>query len=220
MKLQGAIFDFDGTLFDSMHIWDKAGALYLRSIGREPKDNLRQEMENMTLQQSASYLKNRYALEKTAEEVADGINRVVEGFYFYEVQPKPGVEDFLRELKKRGVSMCIATVTDRYQIEAALKRCGLESYFGEVFTCSEVGYGKERPDIFEAALRFLNTEKEETLIFEDAYHAVKTAKSAAFPVAAVYDPYEKRQEELRELADFFLLDYSDPDSFFRKVEKK
>ena len=220
MKLKGAIFDFDGTLFDSMHIWDAAGILYLKSIGREPKEGLRREMENMSLRQSASYLKTRYALEGTEEEVADGINRVVEGFYFYEVQPKPGVEAFLKELKERGVSLCIATVTDRYQIEAALKRCGLDCYFSEIFTCSEIGYGKDHPDVFEAALRFLGTKKEETLIFEDASHAVQTAKAADFLVTAVYDRYERNQETLQKTADFFLADYLDTASFFRKVEER
>lgn len=100
--------------------------------------------------------------------------------------------------------MCIATATERYQIEAALKRCHLDSFFGEIFTCSAVGHGKDEPHIFEAALAWLGTGREDTLVFEDAYHAIQTAKKAGFRVAAVYDSHEPHQREIRELADHYI----------------
>ena len=55
---------------------------------------------------------------------------------------------FLAELHRRNIRMCIATATDRYQVEAALQRCGMRHFFSEIFTCTEVGSGKDRPDIF------------------------------------------------------------------------
>ena len=66
----------------------------------------------------------------------------------------------------------------------------------------------------------MGTKKEETLIFEDASHAVQTAKAADFLVTAVYDRYERNQETLQKTADFFLADYLDTASFFRKVEER
>ena len=89
-------------------------------------------------------------------------------------------------------------------VEAALERCGVLSCFGEIFTCNEVGHGKDEPDIFEEALRFLGTEKAETVVFDDALYAVRTAKEAGFPVAAVYDSHEKAQDQIRMLADVYL----------------
>jgi HAD superfamily hydrolase (TIGR01509 family) len=89
-------------------------------------------------------------------------------------------------------------------VEAGLDRCGVLSCFGEIFTCNEVGHGKDEPDIFEAALRFLGTRREETLVFDDALYAVRTAKEAEFPVAAVYDSHEKEQDKVRLLADIYL----------------
>lgn len=123
--LKGAIFDFDGTLFDSMFIWNTAGETYLRSVGTEPEKDLQAVLKPMSLLQSATYIRKKYAVELTVEEIMNGINRTVEDFYYHTVQPKEGVTAFLEQLKNRGVKMCIATATDRYQVEAALKRCGI-----------------------------------------------------------------------------------------------
>ena len=132
--LKGAIFDFDGTLFDSMFIWDTAGEVYLRSIGIEPREDLQKVLKPMSLLKSATYIREKYVIPLTVEEIMGGINHTVEDFYFHTVQPKKGVIAFLEQMKKQGVRMCIATATDRYQVEAALKRCGMESFFFEIFT--------------------------------------------------------------------------------------
>jgi len=130
--LKGAIFDFDGTLFNSMFIWDTAGEVYLRSIGIEPRGDLQKVLKPMSLLQSATYIREKYVIPLTVEEIMDGINRTVEDFYFHTVQSKEGVITFLEQMKAQGIKMCIATATDRYQVEAALKRCGMESFFSEV----------------------------------------------------------------------------------------
>ena len=204
MIIKGAIFDFDGTLFDSMSVWDTAGEDYLRGLGREPEPNLQKILKPMSLYQSACYIQKEYALSLSPEEIMDGVNKVVEDFYFHTAMPKPGVPEYLEQLRQQGVKLCIATATDRYQIEAALKRCGLDSYFEEIFTCTAVGHGKDEPHIYEAALKYLGTPKHETLVFEDALHAAQTAKAAGFPVAAVYDAHEPHQAALRSLADQYL----------------
>ena len=144
MKIQCAIFDFDGTLFDSMQMWNTAADEYLRSIGREPAPGLRDAVKAMSLRRAAEYLQKEYALTRTVEEILAGIDGIVERFYMQEAQPKPGVPEFLREMQRAGIAMCIATATSRYLIEAALKRCGLERFFDAIFTCGEVGHGKER----------------------------------------------------------------------------
>ena len=145
----------------------------------------------------------------------DRINRTVEGFYFHTVEPKPGVIDFLEELHCRNIKMCIATATDRYQVEAALRRCKMRHFFSEIFTCTEVGSGKDRPDIFRKAMAHLQTDRRTTAVVEDAYHAVHTAKQDGFFVVGVYDSHESRQQELMRLADVFLSDYFDLANFWR-----
>ena len=218
--IQGVIFDFDGTLFDSMFIWDIAGQTYLRSIGKEPEENLKSRLKPMSLYQSAAYIRERYSIPMSTEDIMDGINRTVEGFYFHTVEPKPGVIAFLEELDRKGVLMCIATATDRYQVEAALVRCGMEHFFSEIFTCTEVGSGKDRPLIFRRAMEHMDTDRSNTVVVEDAWHAIRTAKEDGFLVAAVYDSHESMQSSVRGAADVYLTDYSSTEAFWKFASAK
>ena len=213
--LKGLIFDFDGTLFDSMFIWDTAGESYLRSIGKEPKADLQKVLKPMSLLQSAQYIREKYDIPLSVEDIMDGVNRTVEDFYFHTVEPKQGVIDFLEELHRRNIKMCIATATDRYQVEAALQRCKMRHFFSEIFTCTEVGSGKDRPDIFRKAMEHLQTNRSNTAVVEDAYHAAFTAKQDGFMVVGVYDSHESRQQELLQLADVFLPDYLHLNNFWK-----
>lgn len=207
--LKGVIFDFDGTLFDSMFIWDTAGETYLHSLGKEPASDLQRVLKPMSLLQSAEHVQTHYQLPLSVEEICAGINQMVEDFYFHTVQPKPGVIELLEELHRRNIKMCIATATDRYQVEAALARCGMKQFFSEIFTCTEVGSGKDKPQIYHAAMAHLHTAQSNTLIVEDAYYAIQTAKQAGFSVVGVYDPYEINQSKVKSLSDIYLPDYSD-----------
>lgn len=215
--LKGAIFDLDGTLLDSMSIWDSVGEVYLRSIGIEPKEDLQRALKPMSLLQSAIYIRDKYEFSLSVEEIMDGINYTVEDFYFYTVQPKKGVIAFLEQMKRHSVKMCIATATDRYQAEAALKRCGMDTFFSEILTCTDVGHGKDEPDIFQKAMEYLGTTKANTVVFEDAYHAVKTAKTDGFITVAVYDLHEKKQAELRSISDCFIENFTQTEYFWKFV---
>ena len=217
MKLKCAIFDFDGTLFDSMFIWDNVGEIYLRSLGKEPKSSMREDVRALSLYQSACYFKQEYDLSLSVEEIMTGINQTIEHFYIHEVLPKPGVVDFLKRMHKDGISMCIATASDRYQIEAALSRCGLEHYFDAIFTCSEVGHGKDEPVIFQKAMEHFGADRSSAVVFEDAIHAIQTAKADSFAVVAVFDSSEKRQAEIRDLADCYIVDYEHIEEFWKFI---
>ena len=106
--------------------------------------------------------------------------------------------------------MCVATATDRFLIEAALKRNGILSYFEDVLTCEEVGAGKNEPIIYEKALELLGTDKSDTLVFEDAHYAIVTAKKAGFKIVAIQDDAEKRHEEkIKALSDVYITSYNE-----------
>ena len=211
MKIKGAVFDFDGTLFESMQIWENIGIDYVKSLGKEPKAYLREELRTMSLKQSAEYLKAEYHISKTIEQIMMEINHMIEDFYYYEALPKNGVIAWLDKLKKEQIVMCIATATDRYLIEAALKRCKMEHYFIQIFTCSEVGYGKDEPMIFRYAMEQLKLNRSNMIIFEDAYHAIVTAKKDSFFVAGVKDRYEARQKEIAQMSDCYISSFEDTD---------
>lgn len=204
MKVSGAIFDLDGTLLDSMPVWRTAGSRYLKSRGLSPAPGLDARLMRMSLRQAAETLIAEYALPEPPPAVMDGVNALIARFYREQAQPKPGAARLLEALRARGVPLCLATATDRPLVEAALRRCGLLDFFAAVFTCTEVGAGKDRPDIFEAARAFLGTPRAETWVFEDASHAARTARDAGFPVAAVYDPAETDPAALRACARVYL----------------
>ena len=208
--LKGAIFDFDGTLVDSMFIWDTIGEDYLRTLGKEPHEDLKETFMTLTLDEAAEYYRTHYGVTLSVKEIVDGVNAMVEGIYRTKVTLKPGVAEYLAWLRVNGVRMCIATVTDRYLVEETLDRLGILPYFSEIFTCAEVGYGKDKPIIYRKALEHLGTKKEETYVFEDLPFALKTAKDDGFRTVGVYDRHENCQEELKQLANYYILDFTDP----------
>ena len=208
--LKGAILDFDGTLVDSMFIWDTIGEDYLRSLGKEPHEDLKETFMTLTLEEAAEYYRTQYGVTLSVKEIVDGVNTMVEGIYRTRVALKQGVADFLAQLKENGTRMCIATVTDRYLVEETLDRLGILQYFSEIFTCAEVGYGKDKPIIYRKALEHLDTAKNETYVFEDSLFALKTAKADGFTTVGVYDRHENRQDNLKNLADYYILDFADP----------
>ena len=208
--LTGAIFDFDGTLLDSMFIWDTIGEDYLRTLGKEPHEDLKETFMTLTLEEAAEYYREHYKVTLSVTEIVDSINAMVERIYRTKVTLKPGVTDYLRLLKESGVKMCIATVTDRYLVEDTLERLGILHYFCGIFTCAEVGYGKDKPIIYQKALEHLGTAKEETFVFEDSLFALETAKADGFPTIGVYDVHESRQEEMKRLADCYVRSFEEP----------
>ena len=205
--MKGAIFDLDGTLLDSMFIWETYGTTYLRSKGFEPQGDLDEMFRAFSLRDAAVYCKKVLESDMTVEEIMADINSVAENFYFYEVPLKEGVKEYLEGLKRSGVKLCVATATDRHMTEAALKRNGIMDLFEFIMTCTEVGAGKKEPLIFREALKKLGTPKEETVIFEDAIHAIQTAKADGFTVYAIYDKFEQHPDEVKALADKYLLNW-------------
>ena len=210
MRLQSAIFDMDGTLLDSMPMWQELGVSLLGRFGVEADAELQERLKPMTLRQGAAYCRETYHLEPTVEELVALLEQRVDHFYHNEVQAKPGVARFLSLLKMEGVWMYVATATDRHLAEAALRHAGINGYFRGLVTSAEVGSGKDNPEIFERAMRRLRSNKKDTVVFEDSLRAIRTAKAAGFRVAGVYDASsEAQQEEIRSLADYYIRSFDE-----------
>ena len=209
-NIKSAIFDMDGTILDSMPIWDNVAAIYLESRGITPRPGLRAALLPLGGSQIPEYFQREYGVTEPVQVIADAINAIVEEFYLNDAPLKDGILQILSSLASRGIKMCVATATDRYLVEAALTRCGVLHYFERIYTCSEEQTGKDRPDIFFTAARFLGTEVAETCVFEDALYAIKTAKAAGFPVVSVYDlSADGQQDEIRALSDRHYKSFTD-----------
>jgi len=216
MRIEGAIFDLDGTLMDSMFIWDNIGSEYLLSRGITPREDLNQTFKNMSLYQAALYYQSEYGLAESTDEIVNGVNQRIEHLYQNEVPVKKGVPELLYRLETHGIKMCIATATDRHLAEAALIRNNIRRYFGEIFTCHSIGHGKDEPHIFLTALDYLKTPKSATWIFEDALYAVKTAKNSGFPIVGIYDTSENYADQVKALSDLYIHSFEEMEGYLNE----
>lgn len=212
--IRGAIFDLDGTLLDSMSLWDTLGADYLRSLGKEPVEDLAKTFASFTLEEAAQYYRDHYGVTLSVEEILQGIDGMIRRYYLDLVPLKPGAEGFLRKLRDKGVKLAVATVTPKPLAEGALKRLGVLDLLEGVFACGPGDPGKEEPWIYRQALNCLGTQKGETVVVEDVLHALSTAKQDGFLTVGVYDSHELCQRELQALADCYLPDFRHLEAFW------
>ncbi len=209
-QIQGAVFDVDGTLLDSMPLWDTVGSDYLHSKGITPKPDMEERVRTMSMAQIAAYCQQEYGMKESARQIIDEINGMVLQKYQEEVLPKPGILQLLQKFHDMGIHLAVATASDRCLIEPALSRNGLLPYFEVFLTCTEVGAGKDSPKIFQLACEKLGTQPENTVIFEDSLYAMRTAKQAGFLVAAVFDKSAQGENtEIQLLADWYVQNPSD-----------
>lgn len=213
--IQGAIFDADGTLLDSMPIWKEVDARYLAGYGIVPSSAVSEAVSTMTLEESSLYFKEHYHLPDTPAQIRRDILRIVDDFYCREVEPKAGIPEFLEQLRQRHIPMAIATTGDRTLLETALRRLGLDAYFQEILTCSELATGKHQPFIYTTAAERLGTPIAATVVFEDALYAIRTAAEAGFPTVGIADAAgHTDQEEIRQIAHHYMDDFSDLSAFW------
>ena len=198
--VKGVIFDVDGVLLNSMPVWENLGELYLQKFGIQAEKDLSEILYEMSLKEAAEYLISHYGLKQTVEEVTKGIVKEVEQFYVEKVP-----------LHSSG---------DRKNADAALKRLKVFSYFEGIFTASEIGSGKNQPDLYFAAALQLDTDPGQTWVFEDAWHAIRTAKSAGFKTVAVYDKAnDKNLGQIWNHADIYLPDLLNFNEFWSRASE-
>lgn len=191
MKFKGIIFDLDGTLLDSMACWENVDQCFLRENGIEPPKDISDIVKKMTINESAMYFKTRFSLKQSCEEIKDRVEEMVRERYFYTIPLKKGAHETVVKLKETGFKLCVATATYNKLAYAALERLDIMKYLDFVLTCSDVGYGKDSPEIFFKAAEMLNCTVHETLVVEDSLHCIETAENAGFRTIAVYDSVSK-----------------------------
>ena len=209
--IKGAIFDVDGTLLDSMHIWGELGERYLTSIGKKAEEGLAQILLSMTLAESSAYVKKTYGIPDTVDQIKEDALKLLENIYQNETEPKPGVIAYLTFLRSKNVPMALATAGDRKILIAALKRLKIADLFDVILTCAELNTNKRDSLIYRRAAETLGSRPEETVVFEDVLYGIQTAKDAGFITVGVEEAAsEKDREAIRTIADYYICDFNDP----------
>lgn len=200
-----AIFDMDGTTLDTSGMWAALPERYLARLGiAADRAELAERLHSLSLTEGAAFLRERFGIAYSVEEILRQVNGMTEQFYREEAPLRDGIPRLLSELRCHGVRMSIATAGDRELCLAALSRHGVDGYFEGIATCSEYG-AKTAPEVFLAAAGIIGAVPAETLVFEDSLFAVRTAAAAGFVTAAVRDISEENQAALRAESDFYAL---------------
>ena len=207
-NIKGAIFDMDGTLVDSLMLWDviwkKLGKKFLNDETFAPTLEDDKAVRTKTLKDAMEYIHSIYKIGNSGEELLNEANAIMENFYAHEVELKKDVLDFLEYAHKKGIKMCIASATDIRLIKIAVEHCNLGKYFQDILSCAEIGKGKDQPDIYLMALNTLGTEIAETCVFEDSHIAIETASKLGMKTVGIYDKYNYGQDEMQKIATVYL----------------
>ena len=210
MKITGAIFDMDGTMIDSLGLWDvlwkRFGDLYCGGVPFVPDEVADRYIRTVILPEAMRFVHEHCGIGASAEELFREADACFIHFYETEVQLKPGVREFLDFCAARGVKMCIASAGEPHLIRTVLKHCELEGYFEDIVSCKSVGKGKEAPDVFFAARERLGTPMEETWVVEDSVLALETARNAGFHTIGIYDCHNHDPERVRALSELYIAD--------------
>lgn len=186
--IKGIIFDLDGTLIDSMQVWNKVDRTFLRECGvAEPPEDISDRVRKMTVDQSSEYFISEFGLSCTKEYVIKRVEELVKIQYEEIIPLKAGVYELLDFLDERDLPYGVATATYRRLAEAVLKRHGIFERMRFLLTDGEFPKGKSSPEIFKAGAELLGSSPSETIVAEDSLHCLETAAAAGFFTVGVYD---------------------------------
>lgn len=205
---QGAIFDLDGTILDSMWVWEEIDRKFLGKRNLEVPEDYMEAIAPLGFDRAAEYTIRRFQLPETPEQIIREWYGMAEEAYQNRVGLKDGAGEYLAHLKKRNIPVAAATSSEEALFLPALKRNGIYRYFDAFITVKEVPRGKGFPDIYEEAARRIGCEPRSCVVFEDIRQGIQGAASGGFGTVAVHEERNTDDREvLRACADYYIYSY-------------
>lgn len=211
MTKKGLIFDFDGTLADSMWVWIAIGEDFLSRRNLIPEPDFTERLAQLGLEAGSRDMVERYDLDEDHRAIMGEWLGYAREKYATQVWLKPHAEDFLRQQKAAGMKLAIATAQERVALLAALENEGVLDLFDAVLTCDEVcDTGKSTPAVYWEAQRCLGLEVGECIVFEDVVGPALQAKAGGFDVVGVFDESPAQDHDaLQALSSRFINSYQE-----------
>ena len=204
------LFDLDGTLLDSMPLWDHVYLKTLAHFGISVPADYLMHVNHLSVRDGAVYTVQSLGLDTTPEEIIRIWASLGTAAYRDSIQLKPHAADLLRLLRADGKTLGIATALGKGFFESCLARNGVLSLFSDSTSVEEVGRGKDSPAIYLRACEKAGAAPGETVVFEDSLTGATSAKQAGFFVVGVYDASaEAQRADMIRTADLYITDYRD-----------
>lgn len=194
MKINGVIFDLDGTILDSTWVWSRVDEDFLGKYGISVPDDYAEAIISMSFEEVARYTVSRFSIPQTVSEVMDEWNRMAMEAYEHKVTLKPGTKELLVWLYDHGIPAGIATSNKAQLFEPCLKNNGIYDLFHSFTETGDVNRGKEFPDVYIKEAQKLGCRSNECVVLEDIIPALLAARAGGFFTIGVkekkwhYDP--------------------------------
>ena len=203
-SFSAAIFDFDGTLAETWHLWRRVDEIFFATRGLAFDESASSILATLGFAEGARWCVETYRLRDEVQDIVDEWNRLGAALYETSVELRPGAERYLRALRTSGVRLALAT-TNNPTVLGAMRHVDVYGLFDEVVCGVDVSRGKDHPDIYLEAARRLGVPGEKCVAFEDILPGVRSAQKAGMAAVAVRceDPRQPAAE-LRRCADLWL----------------
>ena len=203
------LFDFDGTLVDSMPAFISVMKRILDEHGISYGPDLVKIITPLGYAGTARYFR-QLGLEKSESELTGLMNQYALSEYQYRIPAKETVIDTLIKLKEAGANLNVLTASPHSMLDPCLKRLGIYDLFTNVWSCDDFNTTKADLEIYKMAARKIGQPVEKILFLDDNFNADKTAKEAGMAVCGVYDDSSSEyEEEIRSVTDMYIYRFSE-----------
>lgn len=231
-----AFFDMDGTLIDSVGIWNQIDLNLIQKLANTTIDETLIQYDRDTQLRKFSlmpnpylhycqYLKEKYHIQLSPEKIIQLRYEIAQDFLQNIIDYKPQADLIIKKLKEKNFTLAITTTTKKTNMDIyrtlnknILQKAPLDKYFDLIYTREDVSKIKPNPEVYLKAMQELNAKPEECIVFEDSLIGIEAAKNSGLEVIAIYDKYSQNDlTTIKEKADFYINDYKTLIPFIDKL---